>query len=288
MPLSQNLRRCQSKPPNTSNQIMSPNRQNNNNQNFDYGSNNNKLFKFDLHGSTSSNLFTNSSRHMNNFVSSNSIQLNSQSYNADTNSLYHYMREQRKNTKAQIFESLDYEINENVLYLMEKKDNLRSKQKGSKFFKYLKSFFPSQKEFSRWFIIFLIGTFTALTACFIVVNVEFFSDHKYDKIRELFNNYVSSSNNILVDTQFFTFNTSLYEINSNQSSPYQTLSFDKLPLSDKLIKMQIPLMFWFLTNAIPVFIGSILITYLAPVAAASGIPVIKCKKTIEQLIKTRL
>jgi len=34
--------------------------------------------------------------------------------------------------------------------------------------------------------------------------------------------------------------------------------------------------FWFLSNAIPTLFGSMLVTYLAPVAAGSGIPVIKC------------
>ena len=37
-----------------------------------------------------------------------------------------------------------------------------------------------------------------------------------------------------------------------------------------------PYLAWVLANAIPVLIGSALVTYIAPVAAGSGIPVIKC------------
>ena len=33
---------------------------------------------------------------------------------------------------------------------------------------------------------------------------------------------------------------------------------------------------WFLTNAIPVCIGSLLVVFMSPVAAGSGIPLIKC------------
>ncbi|XP_064478854.1 H(+)/Cl(-) exchange transporter 7-like [Ornithodoros turicata] len=38
----------------------------------------------------------------------------------------------------------------------------------------------------------------------------------------------------------------------------------------------IPYLMWLTLNAVPVFIGAVLVAYLAPVAAASGIPVIKC------------
>ncbi|OTF74803.1 H(+)/Cl(-) exchange transporter 7-like protein [Euroglyphus maynei] len=37
-----------------------------------------------------------------------------------------------------------------------------------------------------------------------------------------------------------------------------------------------PYITWLLTNGIPVFLGSWMVTYMAPVAAGSGIPVIKC------------
>lgn len=248
------------------------------------------IFRMDSEASTSSNAyqFTNSNTHqlsnstkttrMSNFVSSNSIRMNSQSYNEDTNSLYHYMREQSKKSRAQIFESLDYEINENVLYLMDKKRSLRSKQNGSKFCKYIKSFFPSQKEFSRWFIIFLIGTFTALTACFIVVNVEYFSELKYKNLRKLFNLYLNNDtvpeNNQKVNNKLNPDNSTAFTNYNALNISFDTLNFNKENIVDRFLQLQVPLMFWFLTNAIPVFFGSALVTYLAPVAAGSGIPVI--------------
>ncbi|KAI1295357.1 H(+)/Cl(-) exchange transporter 7 [Halotydeus destructor] len=40
--------------------------------------------------------------------------------------------------------------------------------------------------------------------------------------------------------------------------------------------LYMPFGFWLITNALPVMIGSIVVTYIAPVAAGSGIPLIKC------------
>ena len=220
------------------------------------------LIRMDSEASSSNQRqLTNSSKttthRMNQFVSSGSVHLNSISNNGDTNSLYHYMIDQRKNQKAQIYESLDYEINENLLYLMEKKKNLRSKQNASRFTKYIKSYFPSKKEFSRWLIIFLIGIFTALTACFIRVNVETFSELKYDKLKDLFNFYLAK--NQVAGTNSIGNLNSTTTTDSN-SKPFQTLNFDKDAFTERLFKLQIPLLFWFLTNAIPVFLGSALVT----------------------------
>lgn len=221
-------------------------------------------------GQLSSSIKTTTTRQMNDFVSSGRIRLNS--YNAgDTNSLYHYMREQRKSQKAQIYESLDYEVNENVLYLMEKKRSLRAKQNSSHFCKYIRSYFPSQKEASRWFTIFLIATFTALTACFIVVNVDYFSDLKYEYLRNLFNHYLAKNKvmtinrnsadslNTLNSTGPLNSTALFLDINADS---FKTLSFDKSLIGMRLIKLQIPMLFWFLTNAIPTLLGSALVTYL--------------------------
>lgn len=136
---------------------------------------------------------------------------------------------------------------------MDKKAKLKSKKHDSRFFKYLKSFFPSEKEFSRWFIIFLIGVFTALTACFIVANVDYFSELKYEHLRNLFNFYLAKNN------VHSTFNS--FYLNSTNNS-FNTLNFDKTEFSERLFKLQIPLLFWFLTNAVPVFFGAVLVTYL--------------------------
>lgn len=37
-----------------------------------------------------------------------------------------------------------------------------------------------------------------------------------------------------------------------------------------------PYLAWIMANALPVLIGSLLVTFISPVAAGSGIPVIKC------------
>lgn len=121
---------------------------------------------------------------------------------------------------SQRYESLDYDICENVLYLEEqKKDG------------YKRVF---QKNFLRWIVIFFIAILTALTACFIVAAVDLLSDQKYKYLKR----YMDECFN----------NNCLY----------------------------IPFGFWLLTNAVPVMVGSIAVTYFAPVAAGSGIPLIKC------------
>lgn len=40
--------------------------------------------------------------------------------------------------------------------------------------------------------------------------------------------------------------------------------------------LSIPYFFYVLTNILPVIVGSILVTYVEPVAAGSGIPLVKC------------
>jgi hypothetical protein len=104
-----------------------------------------------------------------------------------------------------------------------------------------------------------LGTFTALSACFIVVNVEYFSEKKYEELTELFNIYLSKNKIINLDNDS---NTTLLSFYSNNSTSLQSLSFDKTAFSENLFKLQIPLLFWCLTNAIPVLLGSLLVTYL--------------------------
>ena len=217
-------------------------------------------------GQLSNSIKTNTTRRMNDFISSGSIRLPS---HGDTNSLYHYMREHRKSQKAQIYESLDYEVNENVLYLMEKKRSLRAKQNNSIFCKYIRSYFPSQKEASRWLTFFLIGAFTALTACFIVVNVDYFTEKKYEYLHNLFEKYLDKNQvmatnqtdpNLTVSSLNLTNSTTT--LLGLDSSSFQTLNFDKSVLGMRLIKLQIPMLFWFVANAIPTLLGSALVTYL--------------------------
>lgn len=41
-------------------------------------------------------------------------------------------------------------------------------------------------------------------------------------------------------------------------------------------KLYIPYFYWVLYNVIPVLIGSVLVAYVEPIAAGSGIPQVKC------------
>ena len=121
---------------------------------------------------------------------------------------------------SQLYESLDYDVCENQLYLEELKEN------GQKIF--------FRKNVLRWLIILMIAVITALTACFVVFCVDKLTEIKYRILKEWMDNCYMN----------------------------QCLWF--------------PFTIWLATNGIPIVIGSILVTYLAPVAAGSGIPLIKC------------
>ncbi|PSN34925.1 hypothetical protein C0J52_20139 [Blattella germanica] len=68
------------------------------------------------------------------------------------------------------FESLDYDICENHLLLEE------DRTKGYKFI--------VKKNLARWLIFLLIGTFTALIACFIDISIEELSQIKYKVLKK--------------------------------------------------------------------------------------------------------
>lgn len=121
---------------------------------------------------------------------------------------------------SQKYESLDYDICENTLYLEEQK-NLGHKT-------------LFQRNVLRWVVIFLIAVLTALTACSIVILVDLLTGLKFRVLKTWMNRCYS--------------NNCLY----------------------------IPMGIWFLSNAIPVCIGSLLVVFVSPVAAGSGIPLIKC------------
>jgi chloride channel 7 len=127
------------------------------------------------------------------------------------------------NLLSQKYESLDYDLCENMLYLSEQKQSSYSK--------------VYYTEILRWTVIFLIGLLTAFTACIIVISVEVLSSYKYETLRT----FVDSC--------------------SQNNHKYCII---------------IPYALWLLFNGIPVALGSALVTYLAPIAAGSGIPVIKC------------
>jgi chloride channel 7 len=127
------------------------------------------------------------------------------------------------NLLSQKYESLDYDLCENMLYLSEQKHSSYSKVNNT--------------EILRWIVIFFIGLLTALTACIIVISVEVLSRYKYETLRT----FVDSC--------------------SQNNHKYCII---------------IPYVLWLLFNGIPVALGSAIVTYLAPIAAGSGIPVIKC------------
>ncbi|CAG2117503.1 unnamed protein product, partial [Medioppia subpectinata] len=124
---------------------------------------------------------------------------------------------------SQKYESLDYDMIENQLYLEERK---RTAYTGVR-----------RTELIRWVTIFIIGVLTALTACVIVVFVELLSRYKYQKLKQF---------------------------------------VDRCAHSDHPYCILVPYGLWLAMNAIPVTLGSALVTYVAPIAAGSGIPVIKC------------
>ncbi|KAI7690585.1 H(+)/Cl(-) exchange transporter 7 [Sarcoptes scabiei] len=91
-------------------------------------------------------------------------------------------------------------------------------------------------EITRWMVILSIGALTGMTACFILFCVDILTNYKYTKLMNLLNS-----------------------VNQNGE--------------EAIMK---PLAIWILTNSLPVLLGSWLVTYMSPVAAGSGIPVIKC------------
>lgn len=121
---------------------------------------------------------------------------------------------------SQKYESLDYDVCENTLYLEEQK-NLGHKT-------------LFQRNVLRWAVIFLIAVLTALTASIIVVLTDLLTGLKF-KVLKTWMNHCYTENCLYV-----------------------------------------PMGIWFLTNALPVCIGSLLVVYVSPVAAGSGIPLIKC------------
>lgn len=119
-----------------------------------------------------------------------------------------------------IYESLDYDICENVLYKSEQKNRDKS--------------FTTKKDFARWMVFILIGVLTGITACIIDIAIEMISGYKYNFLKN--------------------------------SVDYNILSGD----------LYAPYLFYVLTNIIPATFGSILVAYVEPIAAGSGIPLVKC------------
>lgn len=119
------------------------------------------------------------------------------------------------------YESLDYEVPENQLYIEEYKAST-----------------PGQLiriDISRWVVMLLTGMMTALVAVFIDVCISKLAELKFSCLRHYFHVYI-----------------------------------------DQPIKILIPFGLWIAIDVAMVGIASILVSYGEPVAAGSGIPVIKC------------
>ncbi|XP_011503204.1 PREDICTED: H(+)/Cl(-) exchange transporter 7 [Ceratosolen solmsi marchali] len=97
--------------------------------------------------------------------------------------------------------------------------------------------FVVKKNIARWFIFLVIGIFTALIACFVDISIEQLSKLKYGYLKKLVDNCI-------------------YNDESNC--------------------LWIPYVMWTILNIILVLIGAVLVTYIEPVAAGSGIPQVKC------------
>ncbi|KAL7297589.1 hypothetical protein TKK_0009265 [Trichogramma kaykai] len=95
-----------------------------------------------------------------------------------------------------------------------------------------------KKNIARWFIFLLIGICTAIIACLIDISIELISKWKYGSLRDFVDNCIARDDN----------STCLW----------------------------IPYLMWMFYNIVPVFIGSMLVTFIEPIAAGSGIPQVKC------------
>uniref|UniRef100_A0AAG5D796 Chloride channel protein n=1 Tax=Anopheles atroparvus TaxID=41427 RepID=A0AAG5D796_ANOAO len=126
----------------------------------------------------------------------------------------------QRSKEASQYESLDYDVCENVLW---RRDQTKIEPK-----------FAVKKDFSRWVISLQIGVFTALVACCINIVIEEVSRVKYGFLKKQ------------VDVNV---------VHGDLSIPY---------------------LWWSLLNLVPVVIGATLVAYVEPVAAGSGIPLVKC------------
>lgn len=134
------------------------------------------------------------------------------------------------------YESLDYDLIENVV-------NLEYLHK-SKFNNFI------NRDLQKWLVIFIIGLATAISGFFAGFAVNYLTRIKITQIIQM------------------------AESNCHQNST----SLQAEPLTGiQLVKcMSLPYLTWLAWNILPSLIGSLMVTYIAPVASGSGIPVVKC------------
>lgn len=150
------------------------------------------------------------------------------------------IHEAGKRSLSRKYESLDYDLIENVIYL--------EHQHKSRFKNYI------SRELQRWLAILLIGLATALSGFFAFVVVDYLSKLKYTLVISLSNRPECIRNTTTND--------------NHQLPPLTNAEVLKCILQPYAI-----LIGW---NSLFILAGASLVTYLAPVAAGSGIPVVKC------------
>lgn len=138
------------------------------------------------------------------------------------------------------YESLDYDTIENVLFL--------EHQHKSKFNHFL------SRDLQRWLAILLIAFATAISGFFASFSVNILTQIKFSQIIDLSN-----------------YECNLTTINGLDSQEDEKIS------TVKLIQCMLPsYCSWIVWNLLPSVFGCLLVTYIAPIAAGSGIPVVKC------------
>ena len=137
-------------------------------------------------------------------------------------------------TLSRKYESLDYDLIENVIYL----EHRHASRTRNRF-----------HELQRWLAIFLIGLVTAMSGFFAGTSVSYLTDLKFSLVENLSNRTDCQQN----------------QNNSQKISGYQMFKCMLEPYSA-----------WLAWNIIFTTFGALLVTFIAPVAAGSGIPVVKC------------
>jgi H+/Cl- antiporter ClcA/predicted transcriptional regulator len=147
-----------------------------------------------------------------------------------------------KRTLSRKFESLDYDLIENVIYL--------EHQHRARFKNYI------SRELQRWLAILLIGLATALSGFFAFLAVDYLSRLKYSLVIQLSNRQGCIRNDTADTTDH------------HYARPLTNIENLKCMLQPYAL-----LVGW---NSLFILAGASMVTYLAPVAAGSGIPVVKC------------
>lgn len=151
-------------------------------------------------------------------------------------------------TLSKKYESLDYDLIENVLHL--------EYQHKSRFNKFI------TRDLQRWLVIFLIGFSAAMSGFMASFAVNYLTRLKFSHIIHFSEQYCSNNQRIVY---------------TNSTTEQDQLDSTSITTNLDLIKcIWIPYLFWLAWNIIPSLFGALIVTYISPIAAGSGIPVVKC------------